>query len=118
MKTNVKTNVESNLGIVSLPSWFRKCDFNKIRDVAEVEQGLAVDINSALKTGVVKDADYALDYNGLSEPGQIIGRISDNFDAIEAQRVVKKYGKKTKVEPLAPSGAPEAPASANPAGNE
>lgn len=97
----------------SLPSWFRTCVFDSSRDIAETEQGLAVDINTALKTGVVKEADYALDYNGISEPSQVIGRISDTFDAIEAQRVVKKYGKNTKVESVSSSGASQAPAAAN-----
>lgn len=96
-----------------LSCWFRTCEFDSSRDIAETEQGLAVDINTALKTGVVKEADYALDYNGISDPSQVIGRISDTFDAIEAERVVKKYGKNTKVESISSSGASQAPAAAN-----
>lgn len=92
-----------------LPAWFRVCEFNPKRDIAEVEQGLAVDINEALRTGVVKDAEYAQTYNGIDEPSKIVGRISDVFDAIEANRVVKKYGKKAKVDTVAPAGAGEAP---------
>jgi hypothetical protein len=98
--------------IKALPSWFRECKFDPRRDVAEVEQGLAVDINEALRTGVVKDAEYALQYNGIDEPGKIVGRIQDKFDAIEAHRVVKKYGKQTKVEQVATAGAVEPSAGA------
>lgn len=96
-----------------LPAWFRVCEFNELRDISVVEQGLAVDINEALRTGVVKDSDYALDYNNIDDPSKVVGRISDVFDAIEANRVVHKYGKRTKVENIAPSGATEAPAVAS-----
>lgn len=102
----------------SLPSWFRICEFNPQRDVAEVEQGLAVDIDDALRTGIVKDMSYALDYNGLSEPSQVIGRISDSFDVIEAQRVVRKYGKRTDTSKVSTEGASGSPATANPTSSE
>lgn len=103
---------KKNLENTPLPVWFRTCEFNPRRDISEVEQGLAVDIDDALRTGIVKDMSYALDYNGLSEPGQIIGRISDNFDAIEAQRVVRKFGKRTNTESVSTAGASSAPAAA------
>lgn len=70
------------------------CEFNEYRDIQEVVSGLAVDITDALQTGVVKDADYEPDTNGIDEPERILGRISDNFDAIEASRAIRKYGKK------------------------
>lgn len=96
----------------TLPAWFRVCEFNPQRDIHEVEQGLAVDINEALRTGVVKDNEYNLNYNNISEPSGIVGRITNTFDAIEAQRVIKKYGKKAKVETVVTAGAGETPASA------
>lgn len=70
------------------------CEFNENRDVQEVVSGLAVDITDALQTGVVHDSTYEEDSNGISEPERILGRISDNFDAIEAERAIRKYGKK------------------------
>lgn len=70
------------------------CEFNEYRDIQEVVSGLAVDITDALETGVVRDSTYEEDTNGISEPNQILGRISDNFDAIEASRAIRKYGKK------------------------
>lgn len=74
------------------------CVFNELRDIQEVESGLAVNIDDILRTGVVQDSPATEPDNGIEEPGAIIGRISDNFDAIEAQRVIKKYGKKANID--------------------
>lgn len=86
------------------------CSFNKERDIQEVVSGLAVDITDALQTGIVKDSAYVEDNNGISEPEQILGRVSDTFDAIEASRAVRKYGKKAEsaVEKAVESAAPAA----------
>lgn len=70
------------------------CVYNPLKDAEEVKQGLGVDINDMLQTGVVKDSSETLDNNGIDEPGRIIGRIRDVFDAIDASRIIKKYGKK------------------------
>lgn len=106
-----KNNSEASS--VKLPSFdtARVCEFDKLRDVCEVEQGLAVDITDALRTGVVRDVNSNLDYNGIDDPGRIIGRVSDRFDAIEASRVIKKY-RRASVPDVPVSGAAEAPASA------
>lgn len=71
-----------------------ECVFNPLRDVQEVEQHLAVDIDDMLRTGIVKDAGDALDNNGIDDPSNIIGIVRDAFAAIDAQRAIKKYGKK------------------------
>ena len=68
------------------------CEFDENRDIQRVESGLAVSITDALQTGVVHDATYMEDTNGISEPEQVLGRINDEFDAIEASRAIKKYG--------------------------
>lgn len=75
----------------------QECKYNPDRDICEVPQGLAVDITDALQTGVIKDTDYTEETNGISEPSQVLGRVSDIFDAIEASRAIKKYGKKADV---------------------
>lgn len=69
------------------------CEFDPLRDVREVEQGLAVDISDMLRTGVVHDAGGELDNNGIDDPTQIIGRVTDEFSAIDAQRAIRKFGK-------------------------
>lgn len=70
------------------------CEYNPLRDCQEVIPGLGVDVNDMLQTGIVKDSGETLDNNGIDDPGQIIGRIRDTFDALDASRIIKKYGKK------------------------
>lgn len=72
----------------------QECRYNPLRDAEEVKQGLGVDINDMLQTGVVKDSSETLDNNGIEEPSRIVGRIRDVFDAMDAARIIKKYGKK------------------------
>lgn len=94
----------------------QSCLFNELRDIQEVESGLAVNIDDMLRTGVVQDSPITEPDNGIEEPGLIIGRVSDTFDAIEAQRVIKKYGKKANIQPaveqpsVSPSSAEPKPA--------
>lgn len=84
----------------------QSCKFNDKRDIRRVESGLAVDLTKALKTGIVRDSGASTESNGIDDPSKIIGRVGDIFDAIDASRVVKKYGKKAK-----PSLSATAPAS-------
>lgn len=92
------------------------CVFDELRDIQEVESGLAVDIDDMLRTGVVQDSPVTEPDNGIEDPSAIIGRVSDVFDAIEAQRVIKKYGKKANIQPaveqpsVSPSSAEPKPA--------
>lgn len=70
------------------------CKYNPLTDAMEVVNGLAVSIDDMLQTGVVKDSGETLDNNGIDDPSQIIGRINDVFDAMDAARIIKKHGKK------------------------
>lgn len=70
--------------------------YDPLRDVMEVESGLAVDVTEMLQTGIVHDAGESLDNNGIDDPNNIIGLVRDEFAAIDAQRAIKKYGKKNK----------------------
>lgn len=70
--------------------------YNSLRDVMDVESGLAVDVTEMLETGVVHDAGENLDNNGIEDPSNIIGLVRDEFAAIDASRAIKKYGKKNK----------------------
>lgn len=99
--------------------WGEICEYDSQRDVKKVESGLAVNISDALTTGVVKDSPYLENYNGISEPSAIIGRVADKFDAIEASRIVKKYGKKADISSSidASTPAPSAPAPSAPVSN-
>lgn len=74
--------------------YLRICDSNMQRDADKVVPDLGVSIDDMLRTGIVKNSGETLENNGIDSPDQIIGRVSDVFDAIDASRVVKKYGKK------------------------
>lgn len=69
--------------------------FNENRDFKRVVSGLSVSLTDALKTGIVKDGTSTLDYNAIDNPEAVIGRVESIFDAIEASRAIKKYGKKS-----------------------
>ena len=74
----------------------QSCKYNPLKDTAKVIPGLATDINDMLRTGIVKDGEISLDNNGIDEPDHIIGRCTDQFDAIEAARAIKTYSKNRK----------------------
>lgn len=91
------------------------CKFNPLRDIKEVEQGLAVDLTDALRTGIVHETGENLSDNGIDDPDRVLGVIRDRFDALDADRAIRKYGKKAKVKttPSEPAQASNTP----PAGN-
>lgn len=86
------------------------CVFDELRDIQRVESGLAVNLDDMLKTGVVQDSPINDPDNGIDDPGAIIGRVSDTFDAIEAARAIKKYGGKAKVDSTLEAPSVSAPA--------
>lgn len=71
------------------------CKSNPYTDADKTISGLAVDVNDMLQTGVVKDSGETLDNNGIEDPNAIVGRVRDSFDALDAARIIKKYGKKS-----------------------
>ena len=75
----------------------RDCKFDPIKDYQEVETGLVVDLSETLKTGIVKESNTVLESNDISDPDSIVGVVRDRFDAIEAERAIRKYGKKADV---------------------
>lgn len=83
----------------------RVCKFDKVRDFQKVESGLVVDLTETLKTGIVKESNSILETNGIEDPESIVGMVRDRFDAIEADRAIRKYGKKAdiKATPSAPT---------------
>lgn len=111
-----KTNVVDSLPekVVSNPKPFsplilrvgRTCRFDKKKDYQKVESGLAISLSESLRTGVVKESDVTLETNGIDDPETIVGTVRNRFDAIEAERAIRKYGKKAKpvTTPSAPSG--------------
>lgn len=75
----------------------RACVFDPVRDYQEVESGLEVSLSDALKTGIVKESSVTLESNGIDDPEKVVGMVKSRFDAIEAERAVRKYGKKADI---------------------
>lgn len=75
----------------------RVCKFDPIKDYQEVESGLSISLSEALKTGVVKESSVTLESNGIDDPEKVVGMVKNRFDAIEAERAIRKYGKKAEV---------------------
>jgi hypothetical protein len=75
----------------------RVCKFDEKKDYQKVESGLAVSLSDALKTGIVKESSTALESNGIDDPEKVVGMVKNRFDAIEAERAIRKYGKKAEV---------------------
>lgn len=89
----------------------RICKFNPKTDYKKVESGLSISLSDALRTGVVKEGVSTLESNGIDDPEAVLGRVSDRFDAVEAERAIRKYGKKASVD--APLSEPPKPAGAS-----
>lgn len=69
------------------------CKFNKLTDLQEHVPSLATDINKAIETNTVQDTGVVADYNDITDPSFIRGRVGDVFDAIDAQKEVLSRGK-------------------------
>lgn len=67
------------------------CRFNPARDLCPVSQTGFIDLNSAFASGVVPSVapNADVDYNGIEDPGSILGKPHDVFEAIEMESYVK-----------------------------
>lgn len=72
------------------------CCFDKVRDIQEHVPSLATDLNKAIESNTVKDTGVVADFNSIEEPNAITGRVSDAFEAIDAQRAILAAGKAAK----------------------
>jgi len=62
--------------------------FNPRRDNEVVYPNLSIDLDAALRNGVVKDVGTEVEYNGIEDPNLIRKRVSDNFEAIDERNSV------------------------------
>lgn len=72
------------------------CNFDKVRDIQEHVPSLSTDLNKAIETNTVQDTGVVADFNSIEEPNAITGRVSDAFEAIDAQRAILAAGKAAK----------------------
>lgn len=117
MSNNKKSSeIDKNLSnLYNLAMYSQVIEYDPLRDVKEVEDGLAVNIDEALKTGIVKDDGTNLDNNGIDDPNAVIGLVRDEFAAIDAQRILRKVGKDKSKAAAAEKAAAEAAAAGAPA---
>lgn len=64
------------------------CSYNPRKDNNVVYPNLSIDLDAALRTGVVKDSGTAVEYNGIEDPNLIRTRVSDTFQAIDERNSV------------------------------
>lgn len=67
--------------------------FDPIRDVKPVEPFGFIDLASALVSGTVPSQlpESDSDYNGIDEPGSILGKPRDVFDAMAMQQSINDF---------------------------
>lgn len=78
------------------------CRFDPVRDLCPVSQTGFIDLKSAFASGIVPSVapNAEVDYNGIEDPGSILGKPHDVFEAMEMESYVKT---------TAPSGSPADP---------
>lgn len=65
-----------------------KCKFDKLKDIQETVPGLAVSIEEALVSGVIKDSGTSTPYNEMTSTEEVGNYLHDAIDiALEARRV-------------------------------
>lgn len=76
----------------------KKCDFNDIADIKEVDQFGFVDLNECMANGQVPSSvsNTEDEYNDIDDPASILGKPRDVFEAYKMQDYVKSVGKTDK----------------------
>lgn len=64
----------------------QNCKFDKNKDISEVAEGLAINLQKAIDSGIVLDSSINLDVNGIENPSDVWTRVNDVFQAIDAER--------------------------------
>lgn len=68
-----------------------ECKYDPVRDIAPVEQFGFIDLKTALAESIVPSQmpESDSDYNGIDDPGKILGKPHDVFEAIDTQRAIE-----------------------------
>ena len=71
-----------------------ECRFDPVKDIYEVDQFGFIDLQECLANGEVPStiADSEDQYNGIEDPGEILGKPSDVFDAYKMGDYIKRTG--------------------------
>lgn len=71
----------------------QKCKYDKNRDLKQTAPNLSIDLSQALKDKVIPSSGTQIEHNELESSSAIGMRVRDNFEAIEAQRMITAQGK-------------------------
>lgn len=69
--------------------------FDKKKDISEVDQFGYIDLSQALSTGTV-DSSLKIDektFNNIDDPGSILGKPEDAFQAMHMASIVNERGR-------------------------
>ena len=69
---------------------FTNIVFREGIDISDVVPMLDLDLEECLLNGIVPGDGVIPEYNGIEDTSFIVGRISDNFDAVEHQRSLNR----------------------------
>ena len=71
-----------------------ECKYNPVKDIHDVDQFGFIDLQECLANGEVPAtiADSEDQYNGIEDPGEILGKPSDVFEAYKMADYVKSVG--------------------------
>lgn len=69
------------------------CKFNKKRDFVETKPNLSVNLSQALESKAIPSTGVEVEHNEIETSDGIGMRVHDNFEAIEAQRLITAQGK-------------------------
>lgn len=90
--------------------------FNASRDFQATVPDMAIDLAGAIESGVVLDTGMIAEHNDIDSPASIIGRVSDVFDAFEAQKRILNAGRVQQPSASASQSNVTTPMEANPQG--
>lgn len=69
------------------------CDYDPETDIQATVPDMSVDLAGAIESGVVLDTGMIAEHNEIDSPASILGRVSDVFDAFEAQKRILAAGR-------------------------
>lgn len=72
------------------------CKYDPMRDILEVVEGLSVNLDKALTSGVIRDTSVPAQYNMQKELAEVGNRVSEPFDVIEYERAYTRIRKQIK----------------------
>lgn len=88
----------------------RDYEFDKNKDLKRVEPASILLLSEVLASGTVPPDSADLDYNEIENPGDIAGRITNVFDAIDAGKELARIAKNSNSTTKPGASSPSAPA--------